>query len=461
VDSRAPAGQIALSVSELTAYVKRLIDRDELLNQISVRGEISNFTRHRSGHLYFSLKDEASQLSCVCFRGDASRLGFDPEDGQRVIAHGNVSVYEARGAYQLIVRAMLPDGAGELAERIAKLRAKLEAEGLFEPSRKREPPRFPCRIALVTSPTGAAVRDLVSVISRRFPPAELVVVPTTVQGEDAPDSIVRSLRLAADVCEADLVIVGRGGGSLEDLWGFFDERVVRAVFACPVPVISAVGHETDLCLCDEAADVRAPTPSAAGELAVPDVGDLSARLDGLAGRARTALSQRVGLGGSRVEALAGRTALCRPLSMLEVRWQRLDEAAVRAARASSHAAERLRHRLSRSALTLRTLDPRVQRRLSIMDRQRARVGEAARRARTALARRFDGIGARIQATEASLRALDPARVVERGYALVWRDRDGRLVRSVAEVARDDGIHVSVADGEIAARVTDTRSETAE
>ncbi|MGD9495287.1 MAG: exodeoxyribonuclease VII large subunit [Armatimonadota bacterium] len=450
--------QVALSVSELTAYLKRLIDRDELLSQVSVRGEISNFTRHRSGHLYFSLKDEASQLSCVCFRGDAARLDFDPADGQRVVAHGNVTVYEPRGNYQLIVRAMRPDGAGELAEAIAKLRARLAAEGLFEPARKRPLPRFPRRIALVTSPTGAAVRDLVSVISRRFPPAELVVVPTVVQGEAAPESIVRSLRLAAEACRADLVILGRGGGSLEDLWAFFDERVVRAVFACPVPVISAVGHETDLCLCDEAADLRAPTPSAAGELAVPDVRELRAQIQVWARRAAGALAQRMQAQAARLGALAQRPALRRPLSMLEPRWQRLDEAALRAGRVVERVTERLRHRLTRSALTVRTLDPRVRRRLTVLDRQRARIEGAEQRARVAAMRRLDALGGRLRAAEASLRALDPRGVVGRGYTLVWRDRDRRLVRSVAEVVADDGIHASVSDGEIAARVTGTRWE---
>lgn len=496
------AGQMAFSVSELTAYIKRLIDRDEVLAQVSVRGEISNFTRHRSGHLYFALKDEASQLACVCFRGDATRLGFEPADGQRVIAHGNVTVYEPRGAYQLVVRALVPDGEGALAEAIARLRARLAAEGLFEPARKRPLPRFPRRIALVTSPDGAAVRDLVSVISRRYPPAELIVVPATVQGEEAPASLVRALELATSVCDADLVIVARGGGSLEDLWAFFDERVVRAIFACPVPVISAVGHETDVCLCDEVADLRAPTPSAAGELAVPDVVELMAHLEGLQRRALAVVERRLGVGAARLVAIEGRPALARPLSLLEARWQRIDEAGARSAHAVALAAERLRHRLSRSALTLRALDPRVGRRLSVIDRRRARIADAARRAQAAVERRLGRWSARLEraevrpawlrstvaarrseperatarlrasverglerrrgrldAADASLRALSPLAVVERGYALVWRDRDHELVRSVRAVAPREGIYVSVADGEIAARVTATRSET--
>lgn len=452
------SGELSLSVSQLTAYVKRLIDRDEVLNQISVRGEISNFTAHRSGHLYFSLKDEGSQLSCVCFRGDASRLGFEPEHGQSVIAHGNVTVYEARGQYQLIVRAMRPDGEGELAAAIAKLRAKLEAEGLFEPSRKRPLPRFPRRIALVTSPTGAAVRDLISVISRRFPPAHVIVVPTVVQGDAAPDAVVRSIGLATSACDADLVIVARGGGSLEDLWAFYDERVVRAVFACPVPVISAIGHETDVSLCDEVADLRAPTPSAAGELAVPDVRELAADLDRLSGRALGALERVLTVGGSRLDAICSRPMIERPLSVVEPRWQRLDEAAVRVVRALGVATERLHERVARTDLTLRGRDPRLRRRLLGFETQWLNLDRLDRRGRTAVARGAERLGARIDAADASLRALDPTKVLERGYALVWRQSDQRLVRGVQQVQRDEGIHVSVADGRIDAQVTGTVTE---
>jgi exodeoxyribonuclease VII large subunit len=452
--------QMSLSVSQLTAYIKRLIDRDEVLNQISVRGEISNFTAHRSGHLYFSLKDEGSQLSCVCFRGDACRLGFEPEHGQQVVAHGNITVYEPRGQYQLIVRAMRPDGAGELAAAIAKLRAKLEAEGLFEDSRKRPLPRFPRRIALVTSPTGAAVRDLVSVISRRFPPADIVIVPTVVQGEAAPKSIIESINLASGVCRADLVIVGRGGGSLEDLWAFYNEDVVRAVFGCPVPVISAVGHETDVSLTDEVADLRAPTPSAAGELAVPDVRDLHATLDRLGERAQAALEKRLTTGASRLGAVCARPMIERPLSIVEPRWQRLDEAAVRVMRAMDVATERLRERLVRTDVTLRARDARLRRRLLALDERRSRLRDAEFRGRSALARNVERVGGRLQSSSASLRALNPMRVIERGYALVWRESDHQLLKSVAQIQPDERIHVSVADGEIDAVVTDTARETA-
>jgi len=250
-----------LSVSEVTAYLKQLLDRDEVLQQMVVRGEISNFTSHRSGHLYFSLKDEDSQLSCVCFRRDAQSLDFVPEEGMQVVAHGNVTVYERAGRYQLIVRFMRPDGAGELAARLEKLKARLEAEGLFDPARKRPLPRFPRAIGVCTSPTGAAIQDMIRIITRRYPRVKIVQFPTVVQGEAATLSIVQSLQAAGHYRGLDVIIVGRGGGSLEDLWAFNEEAVARAIFACPIPVISAVGHETDFTISDYVADARAATPS--------------------------------------------------------------------------------------------------------------------------------------------------------------------------------------------------------
>ncbi len=447
----ASAGPV-FTVSEITAYVKRLLERDELLSEVAVRGEISNFTRHRSGHLYFSLKDEGSQLSCVCFRGDAGRLKFEPEAGLRVIARGSVTVYEPAGKYQLIVRAMQPDGAGALAEALARLRARLEAEGLFEEARKRPLPPFPRRIALVTSPTGAAVRDLVSVISRRFGLSELVVVPTIVQGEAAPESIVDSLRRVAAVVDADLVILARGGGSLEDLWAFNDERVVRAIFACPLPVVSAVGHETDFTLADEVADVRAPTPSAAGEMAVPDSRDLMAQLDGFAAEARRMLDGAIQARAARVQALGERAALSRPLEMLEAPWQRLDELGDRAINAVNIRLERLGVRITSAGAMLRTLDPRVRRKLDLFEPRRRRLDQALHRTSQAALTRLARYGGRIGEAAASLRALDPQRVLDRGYALVRRRRDGLLVRSAEQAPPGEMLNIAVAEGEFDARV---------
>ncbi|MGD8240389.1 MAG: exodeoxyribonuclease VII large subunit, partial [Armatimonadota bacterium] len=280
---------IALTVSEVTRHVKRLLDSSELLQGISVRGEVSNFKRHTSGHVYFSLKDEASQLSCIMFRGPAGHLSFEPEDGMQVIASGNVSVYERGGRYQLYTRFMQPDGLGDLYLAFERLKAKLEAEGLFDPARKRAIARFPRRVAIITSPTGAAVRDITTILARRYPAAAQLVVPAIVQGDDAAPSIVRALGIANDMDDVDTIILGRGGGSIEDLWAFNEEVVARAIYSSARPVISAVGHETDFTIADFVADVRAATPSAAAELAAPDQAELRSRVSGSADRLRLAL----------------------------------------------------------------------------------------------------------------------------------------------------------------------------
>jgi exodeoxyribonuclease VII large subunit len=389
------------SVSELTAYVKHRLESDPLLQEIQVRGEISNFRRHSSGHLYFSLKDDRALLSCVCFRGSANGLGFEPHEGQQVIAYGSLSVYEPQGKYQLLVTFMTPDGLGELHQRFEALRARLQAEGLFAPERKRPLPRFPRVIALCTSPTGAAIRDLLSILSRRYPLARIVVVPTIVQGEGAPASIVNSLRRAAGT-GAEVIIAGRGGGSLEDLWAFNEEIVARAIFASPVPVVSAVGHETDVTIADLVADLRAPTPSAAAELVVPDRVELEAHLRSLGSRARSALQSLARQRQVRLARLEQNPVLARPATLLAPWWQRVDEAADRAGEAVKRRLETHGHLLARLA--------------------------------------------------ASLRALDPRQVLERGYALVHRDRDRALVNQVALAPPGEALTITVRDGDIPARV---------
>lgn len=389
------------SVSELTTYVKRLLESDELLQQVQVRGEISNFRRHSSGHLYFSLKDENSLLTCVCFRGAAGNLAFAPEEGQQVLAYGNVTVYEPQGKYQLLVTFMQPDGLGELHQRFEALKAKLAAEGLFAPERKRPLPRFPRTVALCTSPTGAAVRDMLNILRRRYPLARLLVIPAVVQGEAAPASICAALRRAAEA-EVDVIIVGRGGGSLEDLWAFNEEAVARAIFACPIPTVSAVGHETDVTIADLVADLRAPTPSAAAELVVPDQGELRAHLNSLGQRARSALQSLARRQHVRLARLEQNPIFTRPEALLAPWLQRVDLA-------TDRATEHLRRRLERARAVLQRL-------------------------------------------EASLRALDPRQVLGRGYALVQRTRDGALVNRVALAPAGEELTIAVSDGTIPARV---------
>ncbi len=398
------AYESTLTVSEVTRHVKRLLDSSELLQDISVRGEISNFTRHTSGHLYFSLKDEGSQLSCVMFRGPAGHLRFEPEAGMQVLASGNVSVYERGGRYQLLTRFMQPDGLGDLHLAFERLKAKLEAEGLFDEARKRPIARFPRRIAIVTSPTGAAIRDIMTILSRRYPAAGQLVVPAVVQGEAAAASLVRALAIANEMDDVDTIIVGRGGGSMEDLWAFNEEAVARAIYASGTPVISAVGHETDFTIADFVADLRAPTPSAAAELAVPDQAELRALLDGFAGRMQLGLRGGLEQRRTALEQLTGRRALQFPADRIQQLVQAIDEVASRMERGYKN--------------------------------------------------QLDRLTSRTQALCDTLEALGPGQTLERGYVLCERPEDGALVTRVKQLAVGNRLSLRFHDGAAGADVVE-------
>ena len=293
-----------VSVTQLTGYIKLLLDRDEILSQTCVRGELSNYKIHSSGHHYFTLKDEGAVISCVLFRSDAMRLRFRPESGMKVILTGRVSLFPRSGQYQLYVSHMQPDGAGDLAVAFEQLKQKLQAQGLFDAAHKKPLPRYPERVALVTSPTGAAVRDMIRILGRRWPLASVLVCPVRVQGEGAAEEIAAMLELVDAAELADVIITGRGGGSLEDLWAFNEEIVARAIYRCKTPVISAVGHEPDVTIADFAADVRAATPSNGAELAVCDRTELRALLEQQARRMEKAQERRLELLRQRLRRLS-------------------------------------------------------------------------------------------------------------------------------------------------------------
>ena len=394
-----------LRVTDLNRRVRSLLDADAMLADVWVEGEVSQPSYPPSGHCFFTLKDSGSQLRAVLFRDELERAMVKPEHGMAVICHGRVRVYEAQGTYQLYVESVTPAGAGDLHARYEQLRARLAAEGLFDESRRRPLPRWPRRIGVVTSPVGAVWRDMCNVLRRRYPLAEVVLSPAVVQGAGAAPAITRALGRLYAQPEIDLVILGRGGGSLEDLWGFNDERVVRAVANAPVPIIVGVGHESDVTLADFAADLRAPTPSAAAELAVPDGRQLPAILGRLRERAGAALAARAD--GSRALLDAERRALARVAPDIGAARQRAAELVDRAARAVGGRTER--ERLSLVAL------------------------------------------------RAALRALGPHATLERGYA-VARLPDGTVVRDPAQTAADAALEVVVARGRIGARVTETRRE---
>ena len=318
---------LVLSVSQLNRYIKMNFDADENLANIFISGEISNFTNHyRTGHLYFTLKDDSAAVRAVMFNSSAKRLKFMPEDGMKVIARGRVSVYEASGQYQLYVDDMQPDGVGALNLAYEQLKEKLQKEGLFSELHKKPLPPYPEKVGVITSPTGAAVRDIINVLGRRFPYAEIVFCPVLVQGEGAHLQLTDAVNLFNSERAADVIIIGRGGGSIEDLWEFNDEGLARAVYNSEIPVISAVGHETDFTICDFVADMRAPTPSAAAELAVPDANELQYALSVLKNRMFLNVSSGIADRRSRLEYLTSKGALKSPDEMLSNRSQRLDTA---------------------------------------------------------------------------------------------------------------------------------------
>jgi len=398
----ADRGAGALSVSELNEYARRLLATDPLLRALEVTGEISGYKHHYSGHRYFSLKDENARVQCVMFRQHALGLDFQPEDGMRVTVRASASIYPQNGSFQLYVTAMRQAGQGDLYIRFEKLKQKLMAEGLFDPARKREIPAFPRVIGVVTSQTGAAIRDIIHVARRRNPNVGIVLSPCLVQGPEAAADIVRAMDRLNRARACDVMLVGRGGGSIEDLWAFNEEIVARAIAASPIPVVSCVGHEVDFTISDFVADLRAPTPSAAAELAVPRLDQMKAELDGMLARLAGALASGQRLRRLALERVGASAALTAPGRMLiEPRRSALDQAERRLIAAMPVRLERSRHRLD--------------------------------------------------ALAASLRALDPSSVMERGYAVV---RQGEHI--VARASGVDGsrpLRVCFSDGELTADIT--------
>ncbi|REK07904.1 MAG: exodeoxyribonuclease VII large subunit [Planctomycetota bacterium] len=390
-----------LSVSQLTSQIKGTLEGR--FASLWVAGEISNFSRPRSGHCYLTLKDEQAQIRAVLWRTAASRVRFDLHDGLEVICQGYLDVYAPRGSYQLVIQQIEPRGLGALEQRLRKLRERLAAEGLFEPARKRPLPRFPRRIALVTSPTGAAIRDFLEVLRRRWRGVHVLVVPVRVQGDGAAQEIAAAVEQVNRLCDpVDVLVVGRGGGSLEDLWAFNEEVVVRAIFASRVPVVSAVGHEIDVTLSDLVADVRALTPSEAAERVVPAAEEMRDYLERQRRRLATALGTRLSATRSRLDALAECREFRRPLARVESLVQRIDELQARGGRA-------LRRRL-----------------------ELARAG--------------------IESRAVQLESLSPLGVLARGYSLTSRASDGQIVRTADQVREGERLRTRLAQGEVTSRV---------
>lgn len=397
--------QQVLSITQINEYIRGRMDSDPLLNQIAVRGEISNYKLYPSGHHYFTLKDEGAALKCVLFKGNASRLRFRPENGMKIIAMGKISVFPRDGAYQLYCTAMAPDGIGDLHAAFEQLKKKLSAQGLFDPAHKKPLPKYPGTIGIITSPAGAAVHDMLRILRKRYPLSQVRLLPVRVQGADAPGEIAAAIRYANRYHLADLLIVGRGGGSMEDLWAFNEEVVAYAIYDSQIPVISAVGHEPDVTISDYVADLRAATPSNAAELAVPDRDALCQNLDTLSAAMASALNRQIKAARQHLDVLSRHPALQSPDGYLNQKSKELQLLTGRLTAAQNQIISRSNQRYI--ALT------------------------------------------------AKLDAMSPLKVLTRGYSIAQTEQ-GKIIRSVAQVEEGHTIHVALSDGRFSATVTDRK-----
>ena len=396
-----------LSITQINEYLRGKMDEDRLLNQVAVRGEISNYKLYPSGHHYFTLKDENAALKCVLFKGSAVQLRFRPENGMKVIALGRITVYPRDGAFQLYVSGMSVDGVGDLYAAFEQLKKKLAAQGLFDPAHKKPLPPFPGTIGIVTSSAGAAIHDMLRILNKRYPLTQVRLLPVRVQGAEAPEEIAAAIRYANYHHLADLLIVGRGGGSIEDLWAFNDERVAYAIYESQIPIISAVGHEPDVTISDYVADVRAATPSNAAELAVPDQAALVQNMDSWAASMASSLSRQLRHGRQRLDQLSQAPALTSPTGYLEQREKNLEHLKTRLLAAQS-----------------RQIQLRKQ--------------------------RFIGCTAKLD-------AMSPLKVLTRGYSIV-HDGDGRLLRSVSQTQPGREVGITLSDGSVKAVVSEVKEE---
>nr|WP_171335195.1 exodeoxyribonuclease VII large subunit [Anoxybacillus sp. EFIL] len=429
-----------VTVAALTKYIKRKFEVDPHLQDLWIKGEISNFTYHSRGHMYFTLKDEQARIQAVMFAGYNRQLTFKPENGMTVLVRGEISVYEPSGTYQVYVKEMQPDGVGALYLAYEQLKKKLEQEGLFAKEHKKPIPKFPQHIGVVTSPTGAAIRDILTTIRRRYPLAKVILFPTLVQGEQAPLSIVQSIQKANDIGYIDVLIVGRGGGSIEELWAFNEEMVARAIFHSRVPIISAVGHETDYTIADFVADLRAPTPTGAAELAVPHVADLLLRVSDQQARLIRAMKERMNAEQKRLQSLRSSYAFRYPKRLYEQKEQQLDMLVDRLQRQMNDMFKQKEHKLQQLQLTLFAHHPQ------------SRVEKAVDRVRTleqTIVRHMNDVIKQkkwsLATAMAKLDALSPLKIMERGYSLAY-DEQETLIKTVKQLQEGDRVHIRFQDG---------------
>ena len=402
-----PSDVKILSVTELNDYVKLIVDGNPVLNNVWVKGEISNLTSHSSGHYYFSLKNENARVSAVMFKSSAQNLRFRLENGMKVILHGRVSVYVRDGNYQLYATDIEPDGVGALTLAYEQLKRKLEAEGLFRPEHKKQLPKIPIKVGIITSPTGAAVRDIINVCGRRFPFAKLILFPSLVQGDGAEKDLIEGIDYFDRTSSVDVIIIGRGGGSIEDLWAFNSEDLARRIFRCSIPVISAVGHETDFTICDFVSDRRAPTPSAAAEIAVPDSVELMRKFSNVTSRMSAVLDSRIKTEKERLRLISSRRVLTSPEAYL--------------------------------------------------DDKRILLSDLTNSLEISVIRRIEACKLTVSKNSALLEAVSPLKVISKGYSAVFGE-NGKLLKSVTNANVGDKVTFRLSDGRVDATVTSVMSD---
>ncbi|TWE06319.1 exodeoxyribonuclease VII large subunit [Neobacillus bataviensis] len=435
-----------LSVNALTKYIKRKFDADPHLREVHVRGEISNFKQHSSGHMYFTLKDEKARILAVMFAGQSRFMKFLPENGMKVIVKGEVSVYEPSGQYQIYIREMQPDGIGELFLAYEQLKQRLEAEGLFAPETKKNIPLYPRTVGVITSPTGAAIRDVITTIKRRYPIANILVFPALVQGENAAPSIVKAIEKANSMEEIDVLIVGRGGGSIEELWAFNEEMTARAIFLSKIPIISAVGHETDFTIADFVADMRAPTPTGAAELAVPHIEELMDRILQRQTRLIRVMSGRFNFEKERLNRVQKSYAFRYPHRLYEQKLEQVDRLTERLVRGTSRLAgvKNDQYEILSKRLQRKHPNEGLQEAKRRFDRTQKDINRAVSQIYVRKQTEFDRI-------VSTLQALSPLKIMERGYSLAYTE-DNRLVKSVNQVKANEQVQIQLTDGSLFCKV---------
>ncbi|WP_458354903.1 exodeoxyribonuclease VII large subunit [Peribacillus frigoritolerans] len=444
------SNQQYLSVSALTKYIKRKFDADPHLQNVYIKGEISNFKQHTSGHMYFTLKDEKARLLSVMFAANNKGMKFLPENGMKVLVKGDISLYEAGGQYQLYVKSMAPDGVGDLYLAYEQLKKKLEGAGLFLAEHKKPIPQYPKSVGVITSPTGAALRDILTTIKRRYPIARIIVYPALVQGNNAAKSIAKAISMANARTESDVLIVGRGGGSIEELWAFNEEIVAESIYDSDIPVISAVGHETDFTIADFVADMRAPTPTGAAELAVPHLNEILERLMNRKNRLTRSIQEAVNFERTRLTRMERSYAFRYPHKMYEQKLEQLDKTMDRLGRTSTRYFMKKRDELNQLNDILKKQHP--EQAVNNAKDELQQHAKVLRRAMEAIYRHKSQQFVHITAT---LSALSPLKIMERGYGLVFAE-DETLVKSTQQVSKGDKIAVSIKDGTLECEIKEIK-----